>query len=92
MKGWSRVLAVAVLGITGLAGQGFAQTGGTTVLRGSAPPGTLPPRAGFDRNYDTNFDRNYDRTFDRRYDTSGIDRNYDRNYDPSGFNRRFDRP
>jgi|HubBroStandDraft_3_1064219.scaffolds.fasta_scaffold179444_3 hypothetical protein len=52
------------------------------MLQGSAPLGTLPPRAGFDHNYDTDFDRQYDRTFDRRYDTSGIDRNYDRNYDP----------
>jgi hypothetical protein len=86
MKSWSRFIAVAVLGITLLSVQGFAQT---TVLRGSAP---LPPRAGFDRNYDYGRDRNFDANFDRRYDTSGIDRNYNRNYDTTGFNRRFDRP
>jgi hypothetical protein len=91
VRTWLRFVAIA-LGVTGLYGRGFAQTGGTTVLRGSAPIGALPPRAGFDHNYDTNFDRDYDTNFDRNYDTSGIDRSSDRNYDTSGFDRRFDRP
>jgi hypothetical protein len=90
VRSWSRFVALVVFGIAGLWSQGFAQNGGVTVLRGSAPLGTLPPRAGFDRNYDANFDRNYDTNYDRNYDTRGIDRNYDRSYDTSGFDRRFD--